>query len=741
MRRRLFPLTLLGASLCLSQAALGADSATETVDSAKVTALSKTTVTATRVEEAVDDVPATVSVIDAKQIEDELATDIKDLVRFEPGVAVRNSPARFTAAGSSTGRDGNSGFNIRGLEGNRVLILVDGVRVADAFSFGAQSMGRGDYVDLDVLKTVEILRGPASALYGSDGLAGAVSFTTKDPDDFLDANANWGVRSRVGYAYADASMSEGLAAAGRAGAWQALVAYTRRDGSEQDNQGTNASADVTRTTPIPQDIASNAALGKLVFAPNDAHRLRLTLDHLDHRADSNVLSARAVPPLGATSTLALDARDDIKRDRLSIDHRYQGQAPWLTSARTSLYYQTSRTQEYAAEDRNTMADRTRYNTFDNKVVGFGSQLTSVFSIGELSQQLVYGIDASQTRQEALRNGTIPPPGEGFPTRAFPTTDYRLAGAYVQDDIRVLDERLALYPALRCDYYSIKPTSDPLFTANVPQSQHDTHLSPKFGAVLRITDAVSVFANYGGGFKAPAASQVNTGFTNPIQNYRSISNPGLKPETSETVEAGLRLRFAGASASIAGFSGRYQDFIDQLQVGGNGTAANPTVFQYINRGRVQIDGAEFNAEAELGSGFVAQTAASYARGTATTEGIDTPLNSVEPWKLVAGVSWHNTSRRYGGQVIATHSAGKEISRVDQSACSPPACFTPPGFTIVDATAWWNLSDALTLRAGLFNLTDEKYWWWSDVRGQSSTLAVLDAYTQPGRNASVSLTWRL
>ncbi|RZL85636.1 MAG: TonB-dependent hemoglobin/transferrin/lactoferrin family receptor, partial [Sphingomonas sp.] len=143
------------------------------------------TVTATRTEKAVEDVPATVSVIDAKTIEDRFISDIKDLVRYEPGVTVRRAPSRFTAAGSSIGRDRDSGFNIRGLEGNRVLITVDGVRVPDAFSFGAQSVGRGDYVDLDRFEQVEILRGPASALYGSDGVAGAVSFITKDPRDFL----------------------------------------------------------------------------------------------------------------------------------------------------------------------------------------------------------------------------------------------------------------------------------------------------------------------------------------------------------------------------------------------------------------------------------------------------------------------------------------------------------------------------------------------------------------------------
>src|SRR5690606_32466975 len=83
------------------------------------------TITATRTEKNLDEVPATVTVLSDKQIEDELVTDIKDLVRFEPGVSVRNAPARFGAALGTTGRDGNAGFNIRGLEGNRVLMQVD----------------------------------------------------------------------------------------------------------------------------------------------------------------------------------------------------------------------------------------------------------------------------------------------------------------------------------------------------------------------------------------------------------------------------------------------------------------------------------------------------------------------------------------------------------------------------------------------------------------------------------------
>jgi hemoglobin/transferrin/lactoferrin receptor protein len=211
----------------------------------------KVTVTATRSEKAVEDAPVTVSVISSTEIEDRLVKDIKDLIRFEPGVSVHSAPARFTAAGASTGRDGNAGFNIRGLEGNRVLLVVDGVRVPDGFAFGAQSAGRGDYVDLDILKSVEIVRGPSSAMYGSDGLAGAVSFITKDPSDIIAKDKRFAGRARVSYASADESWSESLVAAGKTGNWEALFAYTRRDGEGQETAGTNTSANTDRTTANP----------------------------------------------------------------------------------------------------------------------------------------------------------------------------------------------------------------------------------------------------------------------------------------------------------------------------------------------------------------------------------------------------------------------------------------------------------------------------------------------------------
>lgn len=694
--------------------------------------LDKVTVTATRSEKALSKAPASVTVISAQEIEDGLIKDIKDLVREEPGVSVRNAPARFTAAGASTGRDGNAGFNIRGLEGNRVLIVVDGVRVPDSFAFGAQSVGRGDQVDLDTLKSVEIVRGPASALYGSDGLAGSVSFITKDPSDILKGGDAFAGRARIGYASADESWTESALLAGQVGRWEGLLTYTRRDGEGQKTAGTNASANTDRTTANPEDNQSNAILAKLIYSPDDHNRFRLTVDHLDRDVDWTVLSAIAKPPLAATSVIGLTAFDKVKRDRVSLDHRFDGGQGLIDSAHTTLYWQKSTTRQFSAEDRNTAVDRTRDATFDNRVLGASAELHSRFDHGALTHDIVWGGDASITRQRGVRGGTVPPAGETFPARAFPTTDFTLAGLYVQDEIKA--GRLALYPALRLDYYKLDPKTDPLFHA-ATAGQSDTHLSPKLGLVWEASDLVTVFANAATGFKAPSPSQVNTGFSNPVSNYQSISNPDLKPETSRTLEAGLRLGRESWRLSVTGFTGDYDDFIEQVQVGGNFTAASPAVYQYVNLTGVTISGAEAKGSVVLGAGFTARAAVAYAKGSSKAKGVSTPLVSIDPLKITGGLGYRAPSGRFGGDLSVIHADRKSASRTGVTCAG--GCFTPAAFTVADATAWWSVTEAVTVRAGVFNLTDEKYWWWSDVRGLSDTSVVKDAYSQPGRNYSISL----
>lgn len=715
-------------------------------------------VTATRTEVKAEDVPLTVSLITEEQIANELATDIRDLVRFEPGVSVQRQPARFGAALGATGRAGNDSFNIRGIGGNRVLIQVDGVRVPDGFSFGAQAAGRGDYVDLGIVKSVEILRGPSSALYGSDGLAGAVSFVTSDPADFLTGGKSVGGLVRSAYSSADQEFAETAIIAGRSGDWSVMAAYTRRDWQELDNKGTNPGivfpvgtagtsglvpgTGPQRTLPNPQDGKSNAALARIVYDPANGHKLRLTGEYLDTDLYTNgltgVTATRNAAGVITSSVDRLEGFDGGKRKRVSLDWSWEGEGA-IDFARVALYWQGGEDNQYTEEDRTPAADRTRLNTFENRVIGAAADARADFATGSISHRLVFGGDISKTRQRGSRDGTVPPFGETFPTRAFPSTDFTRAGLFVGDEIAVADGRLLLYPALRFDWYDLSPDDDPLLPAFAGAKQDGSRVSPKFGAVFKITDEVRLFGNYATGFKAPEPGQVNQFFSNLASGYTSIPNPDLGPERSTSFEGGLRFSTDAISLDVTAFSARYKDFISQEQVSGSFTPADPAIFQFVNLDRVRVKGAEARFEGRASSGLYATLALSYATGDVIEpNGARSPLSTIDPLKLVAGVGYRAPGGRFGGQLIMTHAARKEASRTTGLCTSE--CFRPDDFTILDATAFVRVFDGLTLRAGVFNILDKKYSWWSDVRGLASTSLVTDAYTQPGRNASASLSYR-
>ncbi|MDZ4373758.1 MAG: TonB-dependent hemoglobin/transferrin/lactoferrin family receptor [Phenylobacterium sp.] len=692
----------------------------------------------TRSERLASRTPATVSVISADQIATMLATDIKDLIRFEPGVSVPTSPARFNLALSGGGRDSNSGFTIRGMGGDRVLIINDGVRLPSGFSFGAQAVGRGDYNDLDMVKSVEILRGPASALYGSDGVAGAVAFTTKDPSDFLKSSQDLGARVRAAYSSADEGWTESLAVAGRTESVSGLLAYTRRDHQETENQGEVGGVGSARTQPNPQDFTSNAILAKLVWDVAPGHSLRLTYDHLDSEMDGDALTARSA------TVLAVTAHDETQRDSLKGEWRFQDFAGF-ESGSVSAYWQDATTRQYTYEDRSPAVDRVRDTTFDNTVYGLAAQGARVFGAGEaVEHRVTVGGDWSMTTQEGVRDGVTPPVGEIFPTRAFPKTDYQLAGLFVQDEIEMLGGALSIIPAVRYDWYDLSPEVDALFPASAT-SQSEDHISPKLGVVWWADRRFGLFANYAEGFRAPSPMQVNNYFENPVYGYTSIPNPDLKPETSDSIEGGLRFRDIAAFGGelrlqTTAFSTHYDNFIEQVVASGTGVpGVDPLIYQYVNLTNVDIWGLEARGDVAWSNGLSLIVSAAFADGEQETDGDKTQLSSVDPIKLVGGLNYAAPSGVWGGSAVVTWSDRKDAATYELSCGS--ACYTGDSFTLLDVTAYWNVTERATLRAGAFNLLDEKYGWWSDVRGLSAASSIKDAYTQPGRNFGLSLTLRL
>ncbi len=729
---------LLSAGLAALTVAAAPAALAQTATTQDATELAPISVLATRTEVRADEAPATVTVITAAQIENELVTDIKDLVRFEPGVSVVSQPQRFGAALGTTGRGGNEGFTIRGMGGDRVLMIVDGVRVPDGFTFGAQSVGRGGYADLDLMRSVEILRGPASALYGSDGLAGAVAFTTKDPADLIRNGDTFGARARVGYNSADEGLTKSGMMAARSGAFSGMLAWTGRDAQETENAGSVGGTGSLRTQANPMDVSSDAFLAKGIWDFAPGHSLRLTYDHFESEMTADVLSGRS------GTVLQLLADDTTTREGWSAGWRGKDFLGF-DSGRLTVYGQTAETRQYTFEDRNPAVDRSRDNTFDNEVFGVSTDFTRTIGVNRLT----VGGDWSETTQEGVRSGTVPPAGETFPTSAFPKTDFSLGGVYIQDEITLLGGDLRIVPAVRWDTYDLSTANDPLYPG--PRAdQSDDHISPKLGVVWWGHDNFGLFANWAEGFKAPTPSQVNNYFANLAFGYTSLPNPNLKPETSQSVEIGVRVRniqllggtFAGQAVA---FQSDYSDFISQQVVSGAGTPADPMVYQWINFTDVEIQGFEASANAFWDNGVSARFAFAYADGETTSAGVTRQLSTIDPIKVVFGVGYEEPQGRFGGQAVLTWSQAKDVADTDGLGCynaaNPAAgCYTGDDFALVDLTAWWALSDRVTARAGAFNVFDETYSWWSDVRGVAASSAVKDAYTQPGRNFGLSLALR-
>ena len=696
-----------------------------------ITRLNEITVSSTRTERRVDKVPNSVTVTPAVKIEQEGARDIKDVFRNEVDVSVRAAPTRFTAAGSATGRAGNEGINIRGLEGNQVLMVVDGIRVPNSFSFGSFATGRGDFLDVDGIKTVEVLRGPASTQFGSDGLAGAVSFRTLDPSDLLKPGQSFGGFARSGYATVDHSLANTLGMAGRNGQWQGLLLGSYRQGHEVDNKGDNSAQNITRTTPNPVDYNNRYLLGKAILTVDPTQQLGVSFETQKRKQNTEVYSARAVPPLTSTSTLDLDARDQVERDRLSLEHRFNDiNASWVKRAESRVYWQDAKVNQFATEDRNTAVDRTRDNTYRTKVVGLSTLLESNLS-GWLNQRLSYGVDWSHAEIAGVRDGTVPPFGESFPTKPFPDTTYTLAGVFVQSEIET--GAFSVIPGLRFDHYKLSPSASG-YVGGAVATLSGQAVTPRLGAVWQIAPTFAPYGQIAKGFRAPTPDQVNNGFTNLASGYTSVGNATLKAEQADSIEIGFRGKVAGLRYSMAAFDNRYKDFISQQVVGGAGTASNPTVFQYINLANAQIRGLEARTEWQFDPRWIANAGIAYSKGDSEINGVTTPLDTINPLKVVLGLRYDTAE--WGARANLQYSEGKES---DHIALATSTQFAPSSYTVLDLGVYWKPMRNLTVNANLNNVFDTKYWRWSDVRGLADNSAVKDAYTAPGRNAQVSVRY--
>lgn len=742
-----FALTRLVVGLALAWGASAAWAQSEVA----VPVLKEVVVTATRSQAEVDTVPATVTTVDRARLDRSVPADEGELFEDEADVAFARDFRRH----------GATRINIRGIEDNRVVSLVDGVRLGDYYNGGGPTnftLSASPTAMPDFLKRVEIVRGASSSLYGSDAIGGVVGYVTLDPSDLLREGASTGVRLRAAYTGANGGLGQTVLGAFRDGDAEVLLGYSRASGKETENMGTVDSTSSSRTRPNALSSQDQGLLAKLVWRPATGHKLSAMVEGRDQQVDSNIYRLSASLP----KVTAVRGEDNVRRVRASVAWEHSTSAPLYDHLTARLYQQDSQTRNYNFQNRtNTSAGCSAASGSGNNcyvesdfslgqvATGAGIQLEKLVEQGGPAHLLTYGSDFSRTRVEELRDARIwnqtagtfskSLAGETYPLRDFAIGKTDVLGLFVQDEITGLaGGRLALTPGLRYDRIQLVPELDALaqqvLTTIGRQAVEQTHaaFSPKLGAVWKFDPAVSGYGQIARGFRAPNYSEVNGVFRNTAQQYGVTPNPDLKPETSIGVELGLRTHNGRVRSQFSVFDNRYQDFIESVRYSCPGNAScisgTTTTYQSVNLSNVRIYGAEARASWAFAPGWNAGGTLAWAHGTNEESG--QPLNSVEPMRLTASLA-----RDYGvwgmeGRVRAA----TQKDRVDDSAST---WFRPGAYAVSDVSVWWKLGRNAQLTAALNNVFDNKYWLWSDIRqADASNPAGVDFYTQPGRNLSLA-----
>ncbi|MGL5653753.1 MAG: TonB-dependent receptor domain-containing protein, partial [Vibrio sp.] len=212
-----------------------------------------------------------------------------------------------------------------------------------------------------------------------------------------------------------------------------------------------------------------------------------------------------------------------------------------------------------------------------------------------------------------------------------------------------------------------------------------------------------------------------------------ANPDLKAERSLSYEVGTRGNNAYGNMEFAVFINDYKDFITQTKTGESG---GKDVFSKYNIDRVRIYGAELSSTLRLDSisalpqGSYARLSVAYAHGEDRATGRE--IDTVAPLTSVVGLGYEQAN--FGSALNVKMVASKDEWQVEDN-------LDVAGYAVVDLTAYYVPVKDLTLRAGLFNLFDKKYWHYSDISGKTGSETFSnDYYTQPGRNWGISLDYQ-
>jgi hemoglobin/transferrin/lactoferrin receptor protein len=634
-------------------------------------------VTATRYELDSFQTPVSISVVSSQDLARQQPEKMVDVLKQLPGVDVSGEgPFRGLPV-------------IRGMDSNRVLILVDGQRLNNARESTEFAGMQPGLVDLSMVDHIEVVRGPSSVLYGSDAIGGVINIITKQQAFHQDVFQLGGA---AGYEYGDAARSNrGHAEVNGAG--------------DRTTFHVGASAFEANDYSSPEGVVPNSGMKQRSF---DGNLRFLVGESSVLRFDTQVTQTRDVGfPGFDPKTSGVDISfPRFDRNKYAVTYE-AGPFAGLNGLSVTTYYQTV----VKESKRNFSFGPTFFlNNFTRSDIN-SSGLNAQSSADFASQRVTFGLDFYQ---DSLHDQTTESSPFGSDNDvAVPDSDQRGYGLYAQDEI-TLSPRFQLGIGARGDRYTFVSKDDAHYQGS-PFDVNETAGSGNISARYQVTKNVALTAVVGRGFRAPNIQERSFfGLATTGDTYIQ-QNPNLKSETSLNYELGFKVRYARYSGGFNIYQNNVKDFIG-LAFLGKDPQTDLDLAQFRNTDRATIRGAEFQLESYLSDAWTAFGNVTYIRGTDDKTGEPLPL--IAPVKGVLGVRYQQP--RWWGEFDT-----RMVARENRVATG----FEPtPGFAVIDLRGGYELAAGLMLQAAVENVGNVAYHEPFNVR------------LEPGRNVKLSVGYK-
>ncbi len=665
------------ASLVLAPISLAAQATGQKRDS--VIELPPMTVTATRDLREVFKTPTPVSVVDSTTLAERSPGNVTDLFVDLPGLDVNGiGPTQSRPV-------------IRGLLGQRILLLEDGIRLNN--SRRQQDFGEiPSIAALEALGRVEVVRGPASVLYGTDAIGGAVNLITRQPAASLSGTT---VRGTFGYRYRSAGGQQrpwGLAS-GTVGRfnWLAFGSYLDA-GLYKAPSGSFGGLTLSQATKVRgSGVTDNNLAFQAGYAISETQQVSARYERYSafdqgfgYVANSDVqpLDPNSPPP---TINITYPTQYVDK-----VSGTYTGKGLGLPIADrldvTTYYMTNNRTLDLnifipfgagTPPGAGLVAVTNNYTS----MATWGARIEAAKAIAG-RHLLTYGLDGFRDRSENLDHQVQTVVGFGPPQEVLnstvpqvPDATFRSLGAFAQLDLHPT-QRLNLIAGARVQDIKAETRATQGITAPPVADDRKTVVGT-LNLGYELTEHVSLIGSVGRGFRAPnLVERFFTGATPEGSGFQK-QTPDLKPETSLNVDLGVRLRARRGSLEVFGFRNQLYDGISIRPTGD--TVQGLAEYENVNVDRIRYLGLEANGRLVLGAGF-SSTAHFTVFDSKDVEDPSNPVGSSYGLRVGGEVRYdHRSGRLWVAGGIRHNGSQKDITV--SSAVGQPV----PSFTVFDARA--------------------------------------------------------